>query len=244
MFLRPERVFLLGIVSAILLLAAATIPYFLAWMSFCSQSAETNIVNVRGVTYMEGEQTSLINITLIAVYPKAAVEAYSDMFTIHLVFLVSLDSNITEFICNEIQVDFRSLNWTYVYYGWENLSFQSGTLVDFHHIDNKGSIPLFFANVSMNIDSGQWPPFLQDVSHLLYLTDQIETFPDLVLNGRIRMGTNASGIGVLFDMTKHSTTIYRFNFPPAVWIAYGSSLFIMVAVSANLLYKHESKTHQ
>ena len=224
MFLRPERVFLLGIVSAILLLAAATIPYFLAWMSFCSQSAETNIVNVRGVTYMEGEQTSLINITLIAVYPKAAVEAYSDMFTIHLVF--------------------RSLNWTYVYYGWENLSFQSGTLVDFHHIDNKGSIPLFFANVSMNIDSGQWPPFLQDVSHLLYLTDQIETFPDLVLNGRIRMGTNASGIGVLFDMTKHSTTIYRFNFPPAVWIAYGSTLFIMVAVSANLLYKHESKTHQ
>jgi hypothetical protein len=51
------------------------------------------------------------------------------------------------------------------------------------------------------------------------------------------MGTNSSGIGVFFDMTTYSTIIYRFNFPPIVWIAYGGSLFTIVAVSVNLLYK-------
>lgn len=237
MFSKPKIVFLLGIMLAIILSTVATLPYFLAWRSFRSQSTEMNVVNVHGITYIEGRQTSLVNIRLIAVYPKAAGEAYSDMFVVNLAFLVSLDSNITEFKCNEIQVNFRSLNWTYVYYGWEELSVQSGTLVDFYHTDNKGSIAPFFVNVSMNIDSAQWPPFYQDFSHLLYLTDQIETFPDLVLNGQIGMGTNSSGIGVFFDMTKYSTTIYRFNFPPTVWIAYGGSLFTIVAVSVNLLYK-------
>lgn len=103
-----------------------------------------NVVNVHGTTYIDGEQSSLVNITLIAIYPKAAVEAYSDIFAVNLFFLVSLDSNITEFICYDIEVDFRSVNWTYLYYGRETLDVQSGTLVDFHRVDNTGSIAPFF----------------------------------------------------------------------------------------------------
>jgi hypothetical protein len=241
---KPKIVFFLGLLVSIILLTAAVLPYVLAWQSFHSMSTEANVINVNGIAYADGEQTSLINVTLIAVYPRAAVEAYSDMFAVDLFFLVSLDSNITEFICYDIEVDFRGVNWTDVYYGWKDLDVQSGTLVDFHHVNNIGNIAPFLVNVSMNIDSGTWPPFNQDVSHLLYLTDQIETFPYLVLNGRIEIGSNCPDIGVLFNMTKHSTIICRFNYPPTVWIAYGASAFIMIAVSLNLFYKRRSETHQ
>ena len=237
--MKARIVFLSGIVLALSLSTVITVPYVLAWWSFNTQSRETNVVEVSGETYTEGELDSLVNITLIAVYPRAALEARSNMFVVHLVFFVRLDSNITEFICDEIQADFRSINWTYTYFGQKSLSFWRGTLVDFYHRDNRGEIGPFLANLSMDIDPGRWPPFYQDVSHLLYLTDHIETYPDVSLHARIRANNNSFGIGVLFDMKKHSTTIYRFNIPPTVWIAYGSSLFIIGAVSVNLFYHRD-----
>jgi hypothetical protein len=242
--LKPRIIFLSGIALALSLSTAITVPYVLSWWSFNLQSRETNVVEVSGETYTEGEPDSLVNITLIAVYPRAALEARSNMFVMHLVFFARLNSNITEFICDEIQADFRSINWTYTYFGRKSLSFWTGTLVDFYHHDNRGEIGPFLGNLSINIDSGRWPPFYQDVSHLLYLTDHIETHPDVSLHLRIRANNNSFMTVVLFDMKKHPTTIYRFNIPPTVWIAYGSSLFIIGAVCVNLFYhRHLNRKH-
>ena len=229
---------------AIILSVVPTAPYVTAWWNFGLETKEMNVVNVRGETRVGfgREHSSLVNITLIAVYPKAAVEARSDMFVMHLAFLVILDPNITEFICDDIEVTFRSLNLTYEYYGLKALSFSSGTLVDFYRINSEGNIAPFSTNVSMAIHPGFWPPFRQDVSHLLYLTDRIETFPRVRLSGRIHYINNTgSPISVFFNMTKNVTSIYRFNFPLTLWIAYGSSLFILIAVSVNLLYHHGLK---
>lgn len=237
--MKAKIVFLSGIVLALSLSIATTVPYVLAWWSFNTQSRETNVVEVSGETYTEGEPNSLVNITLIAMYPKATLEARSNMFVMHVFFLVVLDSNITEFICDEIRANFYSVNWTYGYLGSKRLSFWTGTLVDFYRRDNRGEIVPFVANLSMDIDPGQWPPFSQDVSHLLYLTDYVETYPDVSLHARIRAINNSFGIGVLFDMKEHPTTIYRFNIPSTVWIAYGSSLFIIGAVSVNLFYRRD-----
>jgi hypothetical protein len=237
--LKAKTVFLSGIVLALSLSIATTLPYVLAWWSFNTQSRETNVVEVSGETYTEGELNSLVNITLIAVYPKAAFEARSNMFAMHLVFIVRLDSNITEFICDEIRANFYSVNWTYGYFGWKKLSFSTGILVDFYRRDNRGEIAPFLANLSMDINSGRWPPFSQNISHLLYLTDYIETYPDVSLHARIRAINNSFGIGVLFDMKEHPTTIYRFNIPWTVRIAYGGSLFIIGAVSVNLFYRRD-----
>lgn len=235
---------LLGVALAILLSIAVTVPYVIAWLNLGSESREINVANIKGETIVfGGEHSSLVNITLFAVYPKAAVEAKSNMFVTRLVFLVILDSGITEFICDEIRTNFRSLARNYDYYGLEGLSFSTGRLVDFYRRwREEGNIAPFSANVSMAVHSGRWPQFSQDMSHMLYLTDRIETAPHTILSARIRtINGTSSSISVFFDMTKYATIVYRFNFPPTVWIAYGSSLFIIVAILVNLLYRRQHK---
>lgn len=234
----------LGVVLAILLSIAVTVPYVIAWWNLSSESREINVVNVEGETYTESgeDHSSLVNVTLISVYPKAAIEARSNMFVMHLAFLVFLDSSITEFICDEIETRFRSLHRNYEYYGSKTLSFWTGTLANFYRKDDGGNIAPFSANVSITVRSARWPPFSPDLTHMLYLTDTIETAPLARLSGRIRtMNNTLYFISVFFNMTRHTTIIYRFNYPPTVWVAYGVSLFIVIAVSINLLYHRSLK---
>jgi hypothetical protein len=240
--LKAKRVFLLGILLAVILSVPLTAVYVSAWWNLGLQSKEMNVVNVLGKTLgvdMNG-RTSLVNITMVSVYPKTAVEAYSNMFTVHLVFLLSLNSNITEFIVDEIEVNFRSQNQTYTYFGFETLSFTLGTLVDFFRRDsNGGNIAPYSANVSIPVSPGTLPPSPQGV---LDLTNRIETFPEVLLHSRGIISDTSLGTfstSILFDLTKHSTIIYRFNYPPTVWIAYGSSLFIIVVVYLNLIYRRK-----
>jgi len=237
-------VFNLGVLLALVLSIVTTVPYTSAWWSFSSQNREMNVVNVSGETILVdgGKQTSTVNIALVAVYPKAVIEAHSNMFLMQLAFLVSLDSNITEFICDEIKPNFRSANQTYEYYGFMALSFSMGTLVDFYRSRNEGNIAPFSANASIPINSRSWPPFPQDVSHMLYLTERFETLAHVWLNARVRMNNSTAFISVFFDLANYHTTIYRFNYPPTVWIAYGSSVSIVGIVSINLLHHRKRDT--
>lgn len=236
-----KRVFFLGVAVAITLSVAITAPYVFAWWNFNSQSRELNVVNVSGESLLvdEDKPTSLVNITLVAVYPKAVVEAASNMFFVQLVSLVSLDSNITEFVCDEVEANFRSSEGTDEYFGLTTLSFSTGTLVDFYRSKNEGNIAPFPANASIPIHSGRWPPFPQDASHMLYLTDQFETLAQVRLSGRVRINDSTSFLSVFFNLTNYPTAIYRFNYPSTVWIAYGSSVIIIGIVSINLLYHRE-----
>jgi len=242
MRVKPRIIFLLGTMVAISLSSAVTIPYVSAWWNLL-QSREMNVVPALGETHMlmEGVPSSLVNITIIAVYPEAVVESRSRMFVVHLVFYVIVDSNIAEFICDEIEAVFSRSNWSYDYWGHESLGWGEN-LWDFYHYSSEGKIAPFFANVSIRIDPNSWPPFPQDISHMLYLADRFETSSFVQLHGRFHYPDgNGSVLVVFFNMTKYTTTVYRFNFPITLWIVYGGSLFIVVAVSANLLYNHQQK---
>lgn len=235
---------ILGFVLAILLSVAVTAPYVVTWRSFDLESREINLVNVKGINYVShGEDGSLVNVTLISIYPKAVVERISNIFAAQLVFLLSLNPNVIEFICDEIEVKFRSVNGTYEYFGRETLSFTTGTLVNFYRKSDGGNIAPFSENVSIIVDPGQWPPFPQDLAHLFYLTDRIETSPFAMLTARIHtINGETSFITVFFNITSYTTTIYRFNYPPTIWVIYGCSLFIATAISINLLYHRKNKT--
>lgn len=237
----------LTLLAAMILLVATTIPYVSTWLSFNSLSRETNIVQVQGETHIidEDASPSIVNTTAIAVYPKAAVEVYSNIFVMYLAFLVDLDPSITWFQCRELGADFCNLARTYSYSGRQSLSYSQRTLVNFERRSEIGSIPSFSENVSLSIDPGLWPPASHDVSPLLYLTDQIEAFPHVIFQGQASIETNNPltfvTMSVFFNMSRYPTTIYRFNYPSAVWLAYGGSLFTMVIASAKLLHDHQKK---
>jgi hypothetical protein len=234
---------LLGFVLAILLSVGVTVPYLVTWRSLDLESREVNLVNVKGVNY--GEDGSLINVTLISVYPKAAVERSSNIFVVQMVFLLSLNPNVKEFICGWIEVNFRSVTGTDEYSGMNTLDFWTGTLANFYRWSDRGNIAPFSENVSIIVNSARWPLFSQDLARLFYLTDRIETYPSASLSASIRtINGEWSFVTVFFNMTSHTTVIYRFNHPPTIWVVYGCSLFIAAVVSVNLLYhrKNETKT--
>ena len=221
-----------------------TVPYLVTWRSVDLESREVNLVNVKGVNYVShGEDGSLVNVTLISVYPKAAVERSSNIFVVQMVFTLSMNPNVTEFICDQIEVNFRSVTGTYEYSGMNTLSFTTGALANFYRQSDGGNIAPFSENVSIIVNSARWPPFSQDLAHLFYLTDRIETYPFARLSAGIRtVNGESSFVTVFFNMTSHTTAIYRFNYPPTIWVVYGCSLFIAAVASVNLLYHRKNKT--
>lgn len=237
---------ILGLTSASLLSVIVTVPYIIAWWNFNMESREINLVNVKGINYVTyGEEGSLLNVTLISAYPKAAVERKSNIFVSQLFFLFSLNPNVTEFICAEIEVNFVSVDRTYMYFGIETLSFARGTLVNFYRKNDGGNIAPFSENISINVHPGQWPPFSQDLAHLFYFTDRIETQPFVRLSARLRtINREYSFITVFFDIPSHITAIYRFNYPPTIFIIYGCSMLVVAAITINLLYHRKTKQKQ
>jgi len=233
----------LGIILAVLLVGAVTFPYVIAWVNLGDESKEFHVAYVDGETYVWhlGEDSYyksnvFVNVTLVSTHPKAAVEAMSDMFSTELVFFVVLHSNVAEFICDEIQMDFHSLTGTYDYYGLATLSFTTGSLVDFYRWwRDEGNIVPFSTKITLPINPGHWPPFRQDLTSMLSFADRIETAPLLTLSGRFRTTNNTEidnyGLSIHFNMTSHKTNIYRFNYPPTLWLAYGvSMLFFTVSI--------------
>lgn len=235
---------LLGIAAAFLISIIITVPYIIAWRNLDIESREVNFLNVRGINHVSnGEDGSLINVTLISMYPKAAVERKSNIFVIRLVFLLSLRFDVTEFICDEVKVKFRRVDGVDILcIGWETISFQTGKLVNFYRKSDGGNIAPFTANTSINIQPNRWPPFSQDLTNLFYLTDRIETSPLITLNARARTANGElSIITVFFDMSPYTIAIYRFNFPPTIFVIYGCSLVIVAAIAITLLYHRKTK---
>ncbi|MFP3984905.1 MAG: hypothetical protein ACLFU9_02930 [Candidatus Bathyarchaeia archaeon] len=238
---RAKVLAFLGVVLAVLLVGAVTFPYVIAWVNLGDESKGFHVVYVDGETYVWrlGEDSYhkssvFVNVTMVSIHPKAAVEAMSNMFSSELVFFVVLHPNVTEFICDKIQMEFRSLTDTYDYYwGVATLSFTTGSLVEFHRgwLD-KGNITPFSTKVSLPINPSHWPPFRQTLTSLLPFADRIETAPLLTLSGRFRTINNTEivnyGLSVHFNMTSHKTSIHRFNYPPTLWLAYGTSILILI----------------
>ena len=229
-----KHIFVLGISVALVMSAAITLPYILIWNSYNSENREINTVKILGETSIEKMSDSLVNLTLIAIYPKAAVYAYDNMFTIQLVFLVALDPNITDFRIYDLHVEFRNWDWSIVCIGYSPTEYQS----DFYRHSQIGNMPPYFTDLSIVVRSGRWPPSY--AANLLYFADRVETFPEIRLNGAITLNNdnrNSSMLGFSFDMGNYSTAIYCFNYPSTLWIIYGSSLFIAIGVSVNYLLK-------
>ena len=210
----------MGILVALILSVTVTIPYVLALWSLNHRRREMNVAAVAGETHMHFHPDSLVNITLVAVYPKAAVEERSNMFVVHFVFLIKLDVNIVEFECDKIEINFWSSNWTSdapTYFGSKTLNHYDRTPENLSRYSASGRIPPFIANVSVDIGAGRWPPHYQGVPNLIYLAGEVETSPNARLLGRITTTNNLWGPWtVLFDIERYPTTIYRFNFPPIV----------------------------
>jgi hypothetical protein len=97
---------------------------------------------------------------MFAIYPKAAVESQRNLFAVHLAFLVILESNITDFICGEVEAVFSQSSASRDYWGHQTLKWRE-SLWDFYHYAKKGEISPFFANVTIRIDANRWPPFLK-----------------------------------------------------------------------------------
>ena len=234
---RVKVLALLGIMLAILLIGAVTFPYVTAWVNLGDESKEFNVAYVGGDIFLwnraedsHPKGSVFVNVTLVSTHPKGAVEAFSNMFSTELVFFVVLHPNVTEFICDEIQMNFRSLTGNTDYYGMETLSFWTGSLVGFYRQwRDEGNIAPFSTNVTLTINPGRWPPFRQDLTSMLYFADRIETAPLLTLSGRLRT-INMSFISchVQFNITSYKTNIYRFNYPVTLWLAYGASISIFI----------------
>jgi len=244
---------LLGIVLAVLLVGAVTFPYVVAWVNLGDESKEFHVAYVDSETYVwnlgggsSHKSNVFVNVTAVSIHPQAAVEASSEMFSSELVFFVMMHPNVTEFICDEIQMDFRSLTGTYDYYGLVTLSFTTGRLVDFYRgWRDEGNIIPFSTKVTLPINPSHWPPFRQALTSMLSFADRIETAPLLTLSGRFRTinntETNNYGLSIHFNMTSYNTSIYRFNYPPTLWLAYGASMLIFTVSIIYLIKRRPSQ---
>jgi len=149
---------------------AITLLYILIWNSYNSESKEINTVEILGETNIEKMSDSLVNLTLVAVYPEAAAYAYDNMFTIQLVFLVVLDQNITDFRIYDLYIEFHSWDWSMVCGGYPPSEYQS----DFYRHSESGNTTPYFANFSIVIRSGRRPPSYS--ANFLYFADAWKFF--------------------------------------------------------------------
>ncbi len=243
---------LLGIILAVLLVGAVTFPYAITWVNLGYESKEFHVAYEDGETYVRARGGSshksnvFVNVTVVSIHPQAAVEAYSEMFSSELVFFVMLHPNVTEFICDEIRMYFRSLTGTYDYYGLVGLSFTTGRLVDFYREwRDEGNIAPFSTKVTLPINPSHWPPFRQTLTFMLSFADRIETTPLLTLSGRFKTINNTEinnyGFLIHFNMTSYNTSIYRFNYPPTLWLAYGASMLIFTVSTIYLIKRRPSQ---
>jgi hypothetical protein len=234
--MRNRIVLFLGILAALVISTAVTVPYVLTWSSCNSRVREMNFVNMPGETYVENMSKSLVNITLVAVYPKVAVHTTYHVFKAQLIFLVKLHPSITDFRIAHAQViEFRSLDWSRRYVGWPPHDFQS----NFYRNSEIGGITPYFVNATIEMTSGG------TVSYpWWYLAGTIEVHPEARLNGFIILNNdnkNSSSIGFLFDMADYPTSVYFFNYSFTLWVAYGSSICIAILpwlVSYSLSQRH------
>ena len=241
MMKRVKGLAFLALISSVVLIGVITFPYASAWQSFSNESRKVNTVYVDGEPYIwelgsnyHRKSNHLFNVTLVSVYPKAAVEANDNMFTMQLVFFIVLHPNITEFICDEVRANFRTAQEYCKYIGLRTLSFQLGSLVDFYRQNEYGNIIPFSANDTLKIRPASWPPF-RDLTSMLYFVGRIETWPIIELRGRLSFRNDTEtvryGFNVYFNLTSYKTNIYRFNYPPTLWLAYSvCTLTLIVSV--------------
>jgi hypothetical protein len=241
----------LGIGLAVLVIGAVTLPYATAWVSLTDEGQAFHFVHADGETYVWslGDAAShpsraFVNVTCACGWPKAAVEARRDLFSMELVFLVVFHPNVTEFICDEIEVNFRGPGGSTDYYGRQSLSFFTGDLVDFYRSwRDAGHIAPFSANVTLTIDPSSWPPIRSELASMLYFVGRIATAPVLTLRGRL--STNATDrvtyqLSTDFDLTSYETGVYRFNYPPTLWLAYGGSVLLVIVALVYLRRRFRS----
>ena len=251
MMKRVKGLAFLALISSVVLIGVITFPYASAWQSFSNESKKVNTVYVNGETYIWNlwsnnyRKSCLFNVTLVSVYPKAAVEAHYNMFTMQLVFFIVLHPNITEFICDEVRANFRTAQEYYAYAGQKTLSFESGTLVDFYRWNEDGNIAPFSVNDTLVITAGKWPP-LQGSTSMLYFVGRIETWPIIELHGRLSFRNDTEtvryGFNVYFNLTSYKTNIYRFNYPLTLWLAYSACTLTLIVSVIYLKRQSLSKT--
>lgn len=234
-----KYVLFIGICAALVMSASVTVPYLSVWNSYNMESREMNVVAVRGEAIGEGLANTVANATLIAAYPKASINAYSNVFTLQLIFFVELETHVTSFHVSEEPVLFYSKDWNYSFIGYFPRHFQS----DFRRYSSSGNIAPFFANYSMTLLSGRWPPIY--ASNPLYFAGTVQVSAKFVLNGEVYLDTDSYvRIAFLFDMEDYPVTVYCFNNPVTLWAAYAGSLIVGAAVSVNyfLVRKRSSES--
>jgi len=234
---RTKIVLFFGILVALIISAAATVPYVLTWTSYDSQIREMNFVSMSGETYIQNMSESLASITLVAVYPKVAVHTTYHVFKVQLIFLITLGPSITHFrIDNDEIIEFRSSDWSCIYVGWPPQDFQS----DFYRQSETGGIASYFVNTTVEMTSGK------PVSYpWWYLAGTIDVYPEVRLNGFIILNNdnkNSSSVGFVFDMVNHPTSVHIFNNSYTLWVAYGSS--ICIAILPWLVCRYWSQKHR
>lgn len=235
--IRTITVFFFGIFLALVISITVTVPYVLTWTNYNSQIREMNFVNMSGETYIQNMSKPLVNITLVAVYPKVALHTTYHVFKAQLIFLITLDPSITDFrIDNDEIMEFRSSDWNHVYVGWPPQDFQS----NFYRFSEIGEITSYFVNATVEMTSGK--PVSYPWS---YLAGTVDVYPEVRLNSFIILNNdnrNSSSIGFLFDMARYQTSIHIFNYSSTLWVAYGSS--ICIAILPWLVYYYSSQKHR
>jgi len=235
--IRTKTVLFFGIMAALVISIAVTVPYVLTWTSYNSQVREMNFVSMSGETHIQNMSKSLVNITLVAVYPKVAVHTTYHAFKVQLVFLITLDPSITDFrIEHDEVIEFRSSDWSYAYVGWPPHDFQS----NFYRSEIEGITP-YFVNATVEMTCGQSP-----ISYpWWYLAGTVDFCPETRLYGYIILNNdpkNSSSIGFLFDLAGYPTSIHFFNYSFTLWVAYGSS--ICIAILPWLVCHYLSQKHR
>jgi hypothetical protein len=231
-----KHILIIGICIALTMSALMTIPYVFAWSSFNAESREMNVVALKGTTYSDYLPTTMANISLVAAYPKAAVYAQGKVFTLQLVFLVDLDSQITLFRGEVTDISFLELGSKNpsligtLPLAYSPLGVYSSGLV--RHGES-GHISPFFVNYSATVSVNVWPPAF--APNRLYFTGSYKVHLEIALNAVVSTISNSSvnTIGFGFIMEDYPVTIYCFNYPLTLWAAYGSSIVITASVSMN-----------
>ena len=234
--MRAKYILIGGILAALAISTVATVPYVLAWSSYNAESGKSYFVAVKGKTGSGYLPTSMATISLVAVYPKAAAFGYYShtgvtvcMFYLQLVFFVQLDPQVYSFVPDLTGG---------IYFG----SYASPTMIgvapdvrfsNFSRLSDNGNIAPYFVNYSIPVGGNQWP---QTVT-LSYLVGSEQVYPVIFLNAAVRTVSNQTNNFMVFDFTSGfrdcPITVYFFNYPSTLWVAYGSSIIIAALASIN-----------